>query len=69
MVTMIDLQVLILRQKQKYNIDLAMFSDIVNLSSAEPLTGEEMPYMDGERETDAVVISDNKPGQCHLSSH
>ncbi len=43
-----------------------MFSDIINLSSVEPLTGEEMPYMDGEKETDAVVISDKKPGQCHL---
>jgi hypothetical protein len=36
------------------------------VSSVEPLIGEEMLYMDGETETDAVVISDKKPGQCHL---
>ena len=34
------------------------------LSCSEPLTTDEMPYMDGEKETDAVELSERKPGQC-----
>ena len=36
----------------------------VLLSCSEPLTTDEMPYMDGEKETDAVELSERKPGQC-----
>ncbi len=52
------------REGDGYSCDLRQKTRSV--SSVEPLVREKMPYMDGERETDTVVISDKKPGQCHL---
>jgi hypothetical protein len=35
---------------------------LLKLSLAEPMTTDEMPYIDGEKETDAAAVSKRLPG-------